>query len=151
MNANNKELLLYLLILEIQTYKYYDIEKEKKNLKNSKIDKNKVLSEEEREKKYDEILKKKMANLTDEEIELFDENYEVQNHEDYDSDSSFEGALFLDIINNIFTKICKLELQKKELNINLLSYLIMHNKEELFLSLKTIYLEKEANFIPQKN
>ena len=150
MNANNKELLLYLLILEIQTYKYYDIEKEKKNLNNSKIDKNKVLSEEEREKKYDEILKKKMANLTDEEIELFDENYEVQNHEDYDSDSSFEGALFLDIINNIFTKICKLELQKKELNINLLSYLIMHNKEELFLSLKTIYLEKKANFIPYK-
>ena len=54
-----------------------------------------------------------MANLTDEEIELFDENYE--NHEDYDSDSSFDGALFLDIINNIFSKICKLELQKNEL------------------------------------
>ena len=143
-NTNNKELLLYLLISEIQTYKYYDIEKEKKNLMNNKINKNKILSEEEREKKYDEILTKKMANLTDDEIKLFDDNYE----EDYDSNSSFEGALFLDIINNILSKICALELQKNELNINLISYLIMHNKEELFLSFKPIYSENKASFIP---
>ena len=140
-NNINKELLLYILILEIQIYKFYNIEKEMKNLKNN----TKILSQEEREDKYTEILKKKMASLTDDEIELFEDDYEIKNHEQSKDESSFEGTLFLNLINSILSKICLLELQNNELNINLIIYLIFFNKQTEFLSLKSLYTKEKNN------
>ena len=149
-NDIKKELILFMLILELQIYKFYDIEKERKNLNNFKKNNNKNLSEEEIEKSYDEILKKKMSTLKDEEIEIFDEDYTQKIHEyndNSDNESHFEGALFLDNINSIISKICSLESQKNELNINFITYLITLNKEKEFLSLKNIYSKKDFRII----
>ena len=145
-NTNiNKEIVLYLLILEIQIYKNYNIERETQNLKKYKNTGVK-LTEEDREKKYDEILKKRMATLTDEEIEIFEEDYDENNQEEQ-NESSYEGALFLENISSIISKICLIELQKNELNINLISYLIYHNKEKEFLMLKEIYSKENMKFV----
>ena len=145
-NNINKELVLYLLILEIQIYKYYDIEKEKQNLINYQKNNIKKLSEEEREKLYDAILKKKMSALTDDEIEVFEEDYDVIIHEE-ENEISFEGALLLNIIDSIISKICLKEIEKKELSANLISYLIMHNKEKAFLSLKELFTKDNIKYI----
>ena len=141
----NKELILYLLILETQIYNKYDIEKEKKNLINIRKNNIKKISEEEREKLYEEILKKKMSTLTDKEIEIFEEDYEEK--EEQKDESSYDGALLLENINSIVEKICLGEKDKNELNINLISYLIVHNKEKEFLMLKEKYCKNNINII----
>ena len=131
-NTSNNELILFLLILESQIYKNYS---EPKNDNNNKNDKK--LSEDEKEKVYDDILKRKMSSLSDVEIELLD------NQEDTMEDK----AEFLNKFNNILSKICTLESQNKELNLNLISYLIVHNKEKEFLCLKPVYSIENINCI----
>ena len=145
-NNKNKELLLYILILEGQIFKYHDIEKEKENFQNNKKNNIKKLSEEEREQIYDKILSKKMASLTDDEIEIFEENYEIKNHEEND-ENNFEGIMFLNMINSIISKMCLIELQNNELNINFISYLVVHNKEKEFLSLKELYSKNDIKYL----
>ena len=130
-NNTNKELILFLLILESQIYLNYD-SKDKTGTEN-----NTKLSEKEREKLYDQILKKKMSILTEQELDLF-ENQE---------DTTEEKTEFLNKFNNILLKICAIESQKNELNINLINYLIVHNKEKEFLSLKPIYSKKNITLI----
>ena len=122
-NNSNQELILYLLILEIQIYKNYS---EPKN-DNNKNDKK--LSEDDKEKLYDDILKRKMSSLSEAEIEL------LENQED----SMEDKAEFLNKFNNILLKICSLESQNTKLNLNLITYLIVHNKEKEFLFLKPAY------------
>ena len=139
----NKELILYLLILELQIYKKYDIEKGKTNLINMKKNNIKKISEEEREKSYEEILKKKMSTLTDNEIELFEEDFEQKEEERDDCD----GALLLENINSIIEKICLVEKDKDEMNINLIIYLIVHNREKEFLLLKEKYCKENIKII----
>ena len=130
-NTSNKELILFLLILESQIYKNYSEPKKDNNINDKK------LSEDDKEKLFDDILKKKMSSLSDVEIELLD------NQEDTMEDK----AEFLNKFNNILSKICTLESQKKELNLNLITYLIIHNKEKEFLSLNPVYSLENINCI----
>ena len=88
-----------------------------------------------------------MASLNDEEIEIFEDDYELRNHEESDEESSLSGALFLNIFNSIMSKILLLELQTNHLNINLITYLIMHDKQNEFLSLKPLYNKDNIKYI----
>ena len=122
-NNINKELLLFLLIIESQIYKNYNPQVNSENINNEQ------LLEIEREKLYDEILKKKMSTLSEQELQL------IENQEDTEDDK----AEFLKKFNSLLSKICSLESQKEELNLNLLSYLIVFNKEKELISLKPVY------------
>ena len=132
---SNQEIILYLLILESQIYKNYS---EPATTNNSN---DKKLSEEEKEKIYDNILQKKMSSLTEAEIDLL----EIQ------EDTMEDKAEFLNKFNNILLKICILESQKKDLNLNLITYLIMHNREKEFLYLKPVYSQENVNCIKFNN
>ena len=123
-NNTNKELLLFLLMLESHIYQNYNPSSNKDN-----NNQDKKLTELEREKLYDEILKKKMSSLNEKELDLF------ENQEDTEEDKTE----FLNNFNNILLKICSSESQKNELNINLVNYLIVLNKEKEFICLKPIY------------
>ena len=132
---SNQEIILYLLILESQIYKNYS---EPATTNNSN---DKKLSEEEKEKIYDNILQKKMSSLTEAEIDLL----EIQ------EDTMEDKAEFLNKFNNILLKICSSESQKKDLNLNLITYLIMHNREKEFLYLKPVYSQENVNCIKFNN
>ena len=130
-NNSKKELILFLLILESQIYLNYNPQENNNNINDKK------LSEEEKEKIYDEILKKKMSTLTESEIDSFENQ----------DDTVGEKTEFLNKFNNILSKICSSESQKNVLDLNLLNYLIVHNKEKEFLYLKSIYSQKNINCI----
>ena len=126
---HNQELLLYLLILEIQINKNYNIKDIKTKFANKN---NNILSEEEKEKLYNKILRKKMSKLSDEEMKLINEDYNKE-------DNDYEALRFIEKVSNILSKICLYELQNNNIHEKLLSYLIINNKEKEFLSLIQIY------------
>ena len=55
--------------------------------------------------------------------------------------------MFLNMINSIISKMCLIELQNNELNINFISYLVVHNKEKEFLSLKELYSKNDIKYL----
>ena len=130
----NKELVLYLLISEMILNKKYNI-KENQTLSNQKNDDMKKLTEEEKEKIFEEILTKKMSKLTKEELELINEsNNENENIE--------EIILFLNRITIILNKIYFQESQNELIDQNIIAYLIISNKTKEFLSLMKNYSNK---------
>ena len=133
-NISGKEILLFLLIIETLIYKNYSPQTEQNNNNVKK------LSEDDKEKLYEEILNKKMSTLTESEIDL------IENQENTLEDKKE----FLDKFNNIIIKICSAESQSNELNINLMKYLIFHNREKEFLCLKPIYSRKNIKCIEYK-
>ena len=135
-NYTNKELLLFLLIIESEIYKNYNPPQNKEK----KCDNEKKLSEEDREKLYDEILKKKMSSLTENELELF-ENQE---------NTMEDKTEFLNKFDKILLKICTLESQKNIFDINLIKYLIVFNKEKEFLYLKPLFSTKDVIYSEYK-
>ena len=130
----SKEILLYSLILEYKLYQKYDIVKEKEKSLNT--NKEIKLSENERETIYEQILQKKMSILTNDEIKLI--------NEDFIEEKSIKDILiFIKNIDDILSEVCLKEIENKIINENLLSYLIITNKENEFLSLiKNISNEK---------
>ena len=133
--SKNKELLLYLLISEIQINKKYNLKQENQKIINSK-NKN-IISEDEKEKIYEEILKKKMSKLTEEENKLINEN-------DDKDEKNVEANIFINLISNIISKILCKELESNNIHENILSYLIVNNKEKDFLSLIKINSNEKA-------
>ena len=129
-NSSNKELLLFLLILEIKIYKDYNPQENYGNIKTNK------LTEEEKEKIYDDILKKNMRDMTELEMNIVDDN----------ENNIGDKTEFLNNFNNIIEKVCVYESQKDVLSINLIKYLIINNKEKEFLSLKPVYSRENITY-----